>query len=53
MNSSKIEIPIGGQKIVIETGKLAKQANASVTVNCGGTTVLVAVCMSRKAREKY
>jgi len=50
MKSQGIEIPFGDQKIVIETGKLAKQANAAVTVTLGGTTVLVAVCMSRKPR---
>jgi len=51
MNSVQIEVPFGAQKLIIETGKLAKQANGSVTVTFGGTTVLVAVCMSKKARE--
>jgi len=50
MNVQKIEVPFGDQILVIETGKLAKQANAAVTVTLGGTTVLVAACMSRKAR---
>jgi len=51
MNLGRIEIPFGAQSAIIETGKLAKQANAAVTVTCGGTTVLVAVCMSDKAKE--
>lgn len=51
MNLAKIEVPFGAQHLIIETGKLAKQANAAVTVTCGGTVVLVTVCMSRKPRE--
>ena len=50
MNIQKIEVPFGDQTLVIGTGKLAKQANAAVTVTLGGTTVLVAACMSRKPR---
>ncbi len=48
---NKIEIPLGDRQIIIETGKMAKQANAAVTVSCGGTVVLVAVCMSPKPME--
>lgn len=51
MKEGHIEIPLGDQTIIIESGKLAKQANAAVTVTAGGTTVLVATCMSSKARE--
>ncbi|MCA9406416.1 MAG: polyribonucleotide nucleotidyltransferase, partial [Candidatus Omnitrophica bacterium] len=51
MSVSRLEIPCGGQTITIETGKLAKQANAAVTATLGGTTVLVAVCMSKQAKE--
>jgi len=51
MKEGKIEIPFGVQSLYLESGKLAKQANAAVTVTCGGTTVLVAVCMSKKAKE--
>ncbi|MCA9398219.1 MAG: polyribonucleotide nucleotidyltransferase, partial [Candidatus Omnitrophica bacterium] len=51
MSVSRVEIPCGGQTITIETGKLAKQANAAVTATLGGTTVLVAVCMSKQAKE--
>ncbi|MEK9150100.1 MAG: polyribonucleotide nucleotidyltransferase [Candidatus Desantisbacteria bacterium] len=34
-------IEIEGRKIIIESGKLAKQANGAVTVKCGETVVLV------------
>ncbi|MGE0269138.1 MAG: polyribonucleotide nucleotidyltransferase [Candidatus Omnitrophota bacterium] len=46
-----IEMAFGAQKLILETGKLAKQANGAVTVTVGGTTVLVAACMTSKARE--
>ncbi len=52
MKLCKIEVPFGAQKLVIETGKLAKQANSAVTVSLGGTTVLVTVCMSKKINEE-
>jgi len=50
MDLQRIEVPFGAQTLIIESGKLAKQANAAVTVTCGGTVVLVAVCMSKKPR---
>lgn len=51
MKIGRIEVPFGDNTMVIESGKLAKQSNGAVTVTMGGTTVLVAVCMSAKARE--
>lgn len=51
MNLARIEIPFGAQNLIIESGKLAKQANGAVTVTCGGTVVLVTACMAKKPRE--
>ncbi len=42
---------IGGRDLIIETGKLAGQADAAVTVRYGETVVLVTVCFNREARE--
>lgn len=39
------EVQIGKQKLIIETGKLAKQANGSVMVRYGETMVLVTAVM--------
>ena len=50
MNLGRIEIPFGAQNLIIESGKLAKQANGAVTVTCGGTVVLVTACMAKKPR---
>lgn len=51
MNLARIEIPFGAQNLILESGKLAKQANGAVTVTCGGTVVLVTACMAKKPRE--
>jgi len=47
----RIEIKLGKEPVKFETGKLAKQANAAVTVQCGGTVVLVTAVMAKEARE--
>ena len=51
MKLGRIEIPFGTQNLIIETGKLAKQANGAVVVTLGGTSVLVAACMSKVPKE--
>lgn len=35
---------IGGKEIIFETGRVATQADGSLTVQCGGTIVLITVC---------
>ena len=35
-----VEIDLDGQKITLETGKIAKQANGAVVVRSGDTVVL-------------
>ena len=47
----KISAPIGDKQIIIETGKLAKQADGAVTVQIGETIVLVAAVAATKAKE--
>jgi polyribonucleotide nucleotidyltransferase len=42
---------IAGRTLTIETGKLAGQADAAVTLRYGETVVLVTVCFAREARE--
>ncbi|HTY45333.1 MAG TPA: polyribonucleotide nucleotidyltransferase [Patescibacteria group bacterium] len=41
----------GKEDLVFETGKIARQANGSVTIQYGGTVVLVTACMSKEPRE--
>ncbi len=47
----RLEIPVGERSIVLETGKLAKQAGGSVTAQLGDTVVLSTVTRSSKPRE--
>ena len=49
----KKEIEWAGRKLVIETGKIGKQADASVFVTYGETVVHCAVCASRTAPETF
>src|ERR1051325_3608306 len=49
--SEKTSIQVGSQQILIETGKLAKQADGSVTVQMGETIVIVAAVGASKAKE--
>jgi polyribonucleotide nucleotidyltransferase len=42
---------VGGREVVIETGRLAGQANGSVTVQTGDTTVLVTATANQQLRE--
>jgi polyribonucleotide nucleotidyltransferase len=42
---------IAGRELTIETGKLALQADAAVTVRYGETVILVTMCFNREVRE--
>jgi polyribonucleotide nucleotidyltransferase len=48
--SERVTALVGGNQIVIETGKLAKQADGAVTVQLGETIVLVASVAATKAK---
>src|SRR5207248_4213923 len=49
--SEKATAPIGEKQIIIETGKVAKQADGAVTVQLGETIVIVAAVGAAKAKE--
>jgi polyribonucleotide nucleotidyltransferase len=48
--SEKITAQVGDKQIVIETGKIAKQADGAVTVQMGETIVIVAAVAATKAK---
>ena len=50
MNSIRKQFKYGGHDVVIETGKIARQATAAVVVTMAETTVLVAVVGRRDAK---
>src|SRR3989338_1119569 len=47
----KVVTQIGDREIIIETGRMAKQAHGAVTVQCGGTVVFVAVVAGSDSKE--
>ena len=49
--SLRKEIEIGGKPLIIETGKMARQADGAVTVRYGDTVVLVTAVASKSPRE--
>lgn len=44
MERKTITVNVGGQDIIFETGKIAKQANGAVVVRCGDTMLFTAAC---------
>src|SRR5882672_5032581 len=48
--SEKATVSLGDKQIIIETGKLAKQADGAVTIQMGETVVLVAAVGAAKAK---
>lgn len=47
----KKTINLDGKVLVFETGKIAKQANGSVLLHCGETTILTTACASKEPLE--
>ena len=47
----KVETKIGRENLVIETGRMARQANGAVLVQYGGTMVLATSVCSKGFRE--
>jgi polyribonucleotide nucleotidyltransferase len=48
--SEKVIAPVGDKSLIIETGKLAKQADGAVSVQLGETIVIVAAVAATKAK---
>lgn len=47
----RVEMQLGGRRLVLETGRLAKQANAAVMVRYGDTAVLCTVTASSEPKD--
>ncbi len=45
-----VEVDLGGRKITLETGRMAKQANGAVVVRSGDSVVLVTACMAEEPK---
>ncbi len=51
MAYQKVEIEFNGQPLIMETGKMARQADGAVVLTYGETKVLCTVVSARKMRE--
>ena len=48
----QVSIEVGGRSLILETGKIAKQANGAVTARYGDTIVLVTACIAPRAGDR-
>ena len=51
MSYQKVEVQFNGQPLIIETGKMARQADGAVVVTYGETKVLCTVVSAKKMRD--
>ena len=47
----KEEIDFGGKKLILETGKIARQADGAIIATCGETIVIATVVGAKKLRD--
>jgi polyribonucleotide nucleotidyltransferase len=48
----QVTVEIGGRPLILETGKVAKQANGAIMARYGDTIVLTTACMSNAANDR-
>ena len=48
----QVSVEVGGRTLILETGKIAKQANGAITARYGDTVVLTTACMSPTANDR-
>src|SRR6266436_5124167 len=48
----QVSVEIGGRKLTLETGKIAKQANGAIVTTYGDTVILNTACMSTKPNDR-
>ena len=48
----QVSLEVGGRKLTLETGKMARQAHGAVVARYGDSLVLATACMDSKATEK-
>ncbi|MCB9061044.1 MAG: polyribonucleotide nucleotidyltransferase [Halobacteriovoraceae bacterium] len=53
MNENKkvFKLDYAGKEVTVETGRMAKQADGSALVTCGGTQVLVTACSAKEVKD--
>jgi polyribonucleotide nucleotidyltransferase len=48
----QVTVEVGGRPLILETGKIAKQANGAIVARYGDTIVLTTACMASAANDR-
>src|SRR5262250_495046 len=48
----QVSVEVGGRSLILETGKIAKQANGAIVARYGDTFILNTACMAPKPNDK-
>jgi len=48
----QVSVEVGGRTLILETGKIAKQANGAIVARYGDTVILNTACMATKPNDK-
>jgi polyribonucleotide nucleotidyltransferase len=48
----QVSVEVGGRALILETGKIAKQANGAIVARYGDTVILNAACMANKPNDR-
>src|SRR6202049_3053420 len=48
----QVTVEVGGRPLILETGKIAKQANGAILARYGDTVVLTTACMASTANDR-
>src|SRR5271163_896574 len=48
----QVTVDVGGRPLILETGKIAKQANGAITARYGDTIVLTTACMATTMNDR-
>ncbi len=48
----QVQVEVGGRALILETGKIARQANGAIVARYGDTVVLVTACMAATINDR-
>jgi len=48
----QVKVEVGGRALILETGKIAKQANGAIVARYGDTVILNTACMATKPNDR-
>src|ERR1700752_2251536 len=48
----QVSVEVGGRTLILETGKIAKQANGAIVARYGDTVILNTACMANKPNDR-